>query len=159
MMRSFFGTQSDIYSNMRNKSKRKVVKKLASLDFGIFPGHVLLCYNLSYDEIIKQLNKKKQHLWAYAIQNDKQLFDAPHWAAVSREIKNVKTGEIKKFYYIVIRSEFDYSNYDYCRLAHEILHICQFYLPEVLRRQDEKEAEAYLHTYLMMQCLNVMGKK
>jgi len=57
-------------------------------------------------------------------------------------------------FYIILTEEFDFSDYAYCKLAHEVLHICQFILPDILNRDREYECEAYLHTHIMMQCLN-----
>lgn len=37
-------------------------------------------------------------------------------------------------------------------LAHEMLHVCQEFLPDFLNRNDEMEAEAYFHSYLMESC-------
>lgn len=34
-------------------------------------------------------------------------------------------------------------------LAHELLHLCQEYLPTYFNRDEEHEAEAYFHTHLM----------
>jgi hypothetical protein len=37
-------------------------------------------------------------------------------------------------------------------LAHEVLHLCQEFLPQFLNRDEEMEAEAYFHSYIMYSC-------
>jgi hypothetical protein len=37
-------------------------------------------------------------------------------------------------------------------LAHEVLHLCQEFLPQFLDRDEEREAEAYFHSYVMQSC-------
>jgi len=37
-------------------------------------------------------------------------------------------------------------------LAHEVLHLCQEFLPQFLDRNEEREAEAYFHSYVMQSC-------
>jgi hypothetical protein len=34
-------------------------------------------------------------------------------------------------------------------LAHEVLHLCQEFLPNFLNRDEEMEAEAYFHSHVM----------
>jgi hypothetical protein len=144
---------------MKTKKKTKVVKAIEWLNFGIFPGFVVFCYNMKYEEIMKEFKKKKALYWSYGITEDQKLIDSGNWLALSREITNQKTGEHKKLFYIIIPKTFDFSDYDYAKLAHEVTHICQFYLPHVLDRNKEYEAEAYLHTHLMMQCTKVIRGK
>lgn len=140
-------------------TKKQPLKALEWLDFGIFPGYVLLCYNMNYDEIRQELNKKKTEYWHFGIRDDEKLINSGNWCALKRELINKDNGEIRKLFYIIISSTFKNTDYDYAKLAHEVTHICQFYLPHVLDRNKELEAEAYLHTHLMMQCLKVIKGK
>jgi hypothetical protein len=144
---------------MKKKKKIKPEGRMRWIDFGIFPGYVLFCYNMEHKQILKELTKKKADTWEYAIRNDGLFFDSPIWAAMFREVMSIKTKKKVKLYYIVVPTEFNFTDYDYCRLAHEVLHICQFYLSDILNREQEKEAEAYLHTYLMLECLKVIREK
>ena len=51
---------------------------------------------------------------------------------------------------IVLRYGFKASSPENMRtLAHECLHVCQEFLPQFLNRDEEVEAEAYFHSYLM----------
>ncbi len=34
-------------------------------------------------------------------------------------------------------------------VSHETIHVCQFFLPKYLKRDDEPEAEAYFHDYIV----------
>jgi hypothetical protein len=142
---------------MKKRKTSKVKKGLKFLNFGIFPGNLLFCYNLNHFEIMIELAKLKADKWAYAIMNEQALINQSNWLALSRELVDKKTGEASKYYYIIISSNFEDIDYDYAKLAHEVLHVCQFFLPEVLDRNKEREAEAYLHTHLMMQCLKVIN--
>lgn len=130
----------------------KKVKKIAFLDHGIFPGHTCFCVGYNYDEIIFELNKmygrKKDRFWVTGIMDDKELIDSGDNFGLRREIENLKTGERKDFYYVILK-KWEWSDEDYCKLAHEFLHICQFFLKRVLDRNKEIEGEAYFHTHLM----------
>lgn len=51
---------------------------------------------------------------------------------------------------IILRYGFKPTSPDNMRtLAHECLHVCQEFLPQFLNRDEEMEAEAYFHSYLM----------
>ena len=130
-----------------------VKKAVRCLDFGIFPGYVSLVYNYKHKELVKAYKDLKADLWLAGIEDDHKDIDSGDWMALAREVVNSKTGKKTKLYYIIIPEEFKFTDNDYAKLAHEVLHICQFYLPGVLNRNKEHEAEAYLHTHLMQQCL------
>lgn len=140
------------------KNKQPKTKHIHFLDMGIFPGTILFAHGFSYDDLISLLNKKKINEWIAPIVGEKELIDSAHNLAMKREMFNPKTGESKTFYYILIK-EFKFTDFCYCKLAHEILHITQFHLPDILNRNKEIEAEAYLHTYIMERCLNVLRGK
>jgi len=109
-----------------------------------------------YDEIMKLLKQKKAEHWDTGISGDKELIDKGNWFGLRRVIENSKTKESKTLFYIIIKETFDFKDYSYCKLAHEVLHICQFFLPDCLDRNREYECEAYLHTRIMEQCLKVL---
>lgn len=129
-------------------------KGIATLNAGIFYPKVLFCYKYEYDEILKELKKQKQFGWITAFECHKYLFEenARCFAAYSR-IPDNKMEQGVLYYFIILRDEFKFKDIDYCKLAHECLHICQFILPDFLERDREIEAEAYLHTHLMTQGL------
>lgn len=133
---------------MKNKKPAKIIRYLNT---GIFPATILFSMGFNYDEIIK--HTKKHGEWGMALRDDKVLVDSGSWLGLKRVIENVKTGEERTHYYIILPKGFDFSDYDYIRLAHEVLHICQFMLPDILNRNKEIEAEAYLHSHIMSQCL------
>lgn len=75
-------------------------------------------------------------------------------------MRTITTIKEKRHYYIIrIPKEFTFSDLDYVTLAHEVLHITQYFLTDVLDRDVENEAEAYFHSYLMEYCLNVIRGK
>lgn len=54
---------------------------------------------------------------------------------------------------VILKYGFSPSNPEHMRtLAHEMLHVCQEFLPQFLDRNEEMEAEAYFHSYLMHSC-------
>ena len=65
----------------------------------------------------------------------------------SGELPNVPNS---KFRIIILKHDWDPKNpYNIVTLAHEVLHLCQEYLPKFLDRDEEHEAEAYFHTHIM----------
>jgi len=134
--------------------QKKEVQVMKILDFGVFPGKLMFSHGFSYDEIMDQLIEQKCDGWAEAISKDKELFDNSQYTASYRIVE--KKGEHFHFYFIILQKQFQFTDYDYCVLAHEVLHICQFFLPDILDRNREIEAEAYLHTHLMKQCLSAI---
>jgi len=58
---------------------------------------------------------------------------------------------------MLVSPDFDFSNTeDMITLAHECLHLCQRMLPIYLDRDQEHEAEAYFHSYLMRECVGII---
>lgn len=138
-----------------------MIQVLSFINNGIFPGHVLFSCGYKFDVLYSKLKKictNKNKYWYQAIHDDKKLLDSGNYFALSRTLENVKTGEIKELYYIIITTDFLFTDYEYCKLAHECLHICQFFLPKILDRNREIEAEAYYHTHLMEHCLKEIRK-
>lgn len=140
--------------------KNKSYKVLHWLNTGIFPATVMFSCGFEYDEIIKMLKQKKAEHWLYGLSEDKELIDKGNYFSLRRVIENSKTKESKTLFYIILKEDFKFTDFEYCKLAHEVLHICQFFLPDCLDRNREYECEAYLHTHIMQQCLTVLrGRK
>lgn len=54
------------------------------------------------------------------------------------------------FRLLILKKELDFKNpNNVITVAHEVLHLCQEFLPRFLDRDDEHEAEAYFHSYIM----------
>lgn len=132
---------------------------LKFLDTGIFPGTVLFCYQYTYDALIERLKKVEAEYgstgWSLGISHDQVFMSTCKKLAMKREIIHPKFGT-RTLYYIWWTDEFKFEDYDYYALAHECYHICQYHLPDILDRDKEHEAEAYLHTHLMKQCLEAI---
>lgn len=129
------------------------MKKIGYIDYldtGIFPSTVLFAYNVSLTELRKELRKQKCNDWLNGLTNDS--YDEKDKQVYHREING------KKLFYLIYNQKFTFSDDDYCYLAHEVLHLCQFILPHILERDREVEAEAYLHTHLMKQALTIIRK-
>jgi hypothetical protein len=128
---------------------------------GIFPGTVLFSMGykpLELAKILKELYGEKDD-WTIALSDQIERLDSTTaWYALRRDMEITSTGEKRIFFYILIPDVFDFSDYDYIRLAHEVLHICQYHLPDLLNRNEEREAEAYLHTHLMTQAMKLIRK-
>lgn len=129
---------------------------LGYLNTGIFPATICFSHGFSYKQIMKILKKTKAGIWYDGIYDDKELIEAGTYFALGRKV--IKDGKPVRLFYIIITDEFSFSDYDYCKLAHEVLHICQFVLPDILNRDREFECEAYLHTHIMEQCLKQIRK-
>lgn len=125
-------------------------------DTGIFPATVMFVFGYTYDEMIAYCKKKKGDTWAMAMSEDRKLMETSNYLAMKRVLENTKTGKSIDHYVIKIQEPFTYTDYEYAKLAHEVLHICQYLLPDILDRLKEHEAEAYLHTYLMRKCLSAL---
>lgn len=113
-------------------------------------GEIAICLtvNLPYDRIIKHL--KGEWLEGFCFKGTaKECLENGSWLA---RIVNI---ESRKYLYIHIPQKVNLKNPDHMvKLAHEVLHICQFYLPSFLNRDMEYEAEAYTHTYIMRQIIS-----
>lgn len=125
----------------------------------------------TYDEVVewfkdmfsttdcKNLTKIKEHFTWY---NDHLYF----FKKVKEDIESALTKETNtagrydsgklpncpgcSFRIIILKHDWDHKNpYNLVTLAHELLHVCQEYLPIFLNRDEEHEAEAYFHTHLM----------
>lgn len=123
---------------------------------GMFSGTLCFSAGFSYDELMVQFKKTKADGWATALSKDKDFIDQGFAFGLKRTCKNSKTGKTQKFFFLILKECFDFTDYHYCVLAHELIHILQFYLVDVLDRDNEIEAEAYLHTFLMEKCLKVI---
>jgi hypothetical protein len=136
----------------------KFKKQFHTLDAGIFPYKILLSSGFSYDEILKELKKQKCDQWALGLRDDRALIASGKNFALHRTITHPKKGEYT-FFYIIFVEPFNFCDWSMCKLAHEVLHICQFMLPLMLDRTKEYECEAYLHTYIMEQALKKLRGK
>ncbi len=146
------------------KNKKSSAKYMASLNFGIFPGYCLFTCGFTVPEILSYLDKsslsKEDNTWKDAVSTvaDRILKDNPPYQ-VDKIVSKDTSGKLKVYYILYIRDKFDFSDLSMCCLAHECLHLCQFYLPDILDRNQEHECEAYLHTHLMTQALSVLRGK
>lgn len=130
----------------------KTVKVLHWLDIALFPGNFIFSCGFSYEELCELLNKKKAVKWREAIQLfEKSLKYEYCWGFTFS--KNID-GEIHNG--IIINKQFTFSDEDYTKLAHEVVHLCQFHLPTYLDRDREVEAEAYTHSDIMKKCLQAL---
>lgn len=66
--------------------------------------------------------------------------------------------ESRRLNYIMLYDGFNFAkDYDYCALAHEVLHLLQFALPRFgIDMHKETESTAYIHTHVMSECLEVL---
>lgn len=144
-----------------SKKNKQPGKFVSWLNTGIFPASIIFTHNLQYDEIMKELLKIKVTAWYWhaALMGDKELIDCGNYFALKREVEHNTTGDKKTLFYIIIKEKFLFTDYEFCKLAHEVLHICQFMLKDFLDRDREFECEAYLHTHIMQQCLKELRQQ
>lgn len=66
--------------------------------------------------------------------------------------------EGRRLNYIFLYDGFNFTkDYDYCALAHEIIHLLQFNLPRFgIDMHKETESSAYIHTHVMSECLEAL---
>lgn len=118
---------------------------------GIFPGILLFSSGFSREELKKELSIYKEKDWTDAIPD--KFLEGEGLACYAQQALT-KRGD-KTFYYMIgFPKPFKRNDEHYIALAHEVLHICQLFLPRILNRNKEHEAEAYLHSYLMSKILN-----
>lgn len=136
--------------------KNKILKVIEWLDCGIYPGTIMFSCGFEYDELIATLKRKRAKQWWYGLNDQKVLIDSGNCFALNRQVNLNDGNGFVNLFYIIITRQFDFSDKDFCVLAHECLHICQFHLPNILDRNREYESEAYLHTHIMQQCLKAL---
>lgn len=138
--------------------KSKAKKYIEYLDCGIFPIGVALLYNQSIEDARNHFSKSKQWDWFAGLAGEEKFFEQyKNFALKSTLEESTGRKETKELYYIVLNQPFTRKNIDYVIIAHEVLHLCQFILPKILDRNKEIEAEAYLHSHLMTQILNIIS--
>lgn len=131
-------------------------KAFAFIKNGIFCGHTLFVCGYSYSKLLKKLNFEKSKEWYDALNNEdtKLLLEDCFACCRVEELNGVK------YPIVFIRNKFNINNSgnnnDFVVLAHELIHLNQFYLSEFIDRNKEKECEAYFHTYMMNECLNAL---
>jgi hypothetical protein len=60
------------------------------------------------------------------------------------------------FRLLILKKSLDFKNPNaVITVAHEVLHLCQEFLPTYLDRDEEHEAEAYFHTYIMKRIIDL----
>lgn len=150
------------------KNKAKDFKVLNYLNHGIFRGYTLFSSGFTYNEIIDLLKKDKKFLGQIYLrglneETHKHLIDdaGNGGVAIRSLLKNKKTTkDVDYIHYVILGTEFNVDDDScMCVLAHELLHICQFFLPDYLDRDEEKEAEAHFHSHLMRQALQILRGK
>ncbi|WP_001275008.1 hypothetical protein [Leptospira interrogans] len=129
---------------------------LANLDFGCFPGMIAFSCGASYEEIHKSFEKNSP--WQVGLESHKEAIEKCFGLGCKSVVANAKTGKVTLCFYIILK-DFSFRRNDHIAiLAHEITHINQFYLKDILDRNREFEAEAHLHTHIMIQCLKELRK-
>ena len=133
---------------------------IENLDTGIFFANVCFVYNKSHNEVRDYFDKKRFYDWFAGLTGDEKIFKDSKWFALSRKLEDVSGRKPdKNLFYLVINDKWNPCPENYIKLAHECLHLCQFILPAFLDRDREIEAEAYLHSHLMRQVLNIINNK
>lgn len=132
-------------------------KGVSFIDFGTFPGVLCFAWGLSYGKIVSRLKKMGEagEEWALGISGDEQFIDSNSCLALHRALQDDDAKDMEMFY-IIFTDKWEENVINIVKLAHEVLHILQFYLPGVLDRTKEHEAECYLHTHIMRKCLSVI---
>lgn len=130
------------------------MKLIEFLNTGIFPATICLSVGFEYKELTAELINIGATGWVDSIHlpEDKNLIEGGKNFALRRDADGIV------YFWIIFVDEFEFSDYEMCKLAHEVLHICQFLLPDFLDPAREFECTAYTHTHIMDQCLKAMRK-
>jgi len=137
----------------------KSEKMIHWLDAGIWPAKVLFSCGYGYDELLQRLKKFNADLWALGLRDDKPLIESGNYFCLKRTFAHPTTKKEATYFYVILKKQFDFSDYMYCTLAHELHHLCTFMLPDMLDIQREYEAAAYTHTYFMENILKLLRTK
>lgn len=130
---------------------KKKVKIFQFIRGGSFPFDILFTVNMKPIEIREKLKAECGEDWIQAFDCTDDFFDGSWGVAMERSVDGYY------HYFLSLHKGFKFSSpYDYCKLAHEVLHLCQFALPKFINRDLEFEAEAYTHTHIMDMCLDIM---
>lgn len=144
---------------MPRKKKEPVLNKVTHwFDLPIYPADIMLVSGYTYDELMAHMKGKKHcKPWIAGLAKDKEKLDNPGWQgyAMCRIVENEHQEKLT-LYYLFLRRPFARTDHDFITLSHECLHLCQYILPQYFDRDEENEGEAYVHSYLMQQCLKVL---
>lgn len=152
---------------MANRNKKRDNKKVLTwITNDTFPLTVMFSmgYN-DYEELLKEVSRREGKIisgpgYKDVIEVHRDKIITADYLATKTEFENNKTKKERFFYTIHVRDRINLANpLHLTYLAHECLHICQYFLPRVLDRNKEHEAEAYLHTFLMEAVIAAIGNK
>lgn len=122
---------------------------------GHFPAHCLVSYNMTYDDLIKSLRRKKYPDWITGLDKDNHLFTDKRSFALHRQVECGK--EEKDLFYILLKDNVKLDDSGYITIAHEVLHIVQFVSRFVCADMiEETESSAYLHSALMQHTIEII---
>lgn len=140
---------------------KKQVSIIHQCNAGIWPCvGIMFVQGFSYEEMVKEFVNDNCKDWAEGIKHDKELIDSAKYLALRRIIPGDDADpRPTDLYYIILQDPFNHEPMEYARLAHEVIHICQF-LFEICNAHpiEEKEAFAYTHTHIMEQVLTQINK-
>jgi hypothetical protein len=136
--------------------KKKFVHRITVDFLGL---EVLLCCAMRHTEIEKHLKELGEDWsnWLLGIEGE-DFGNSDAWGEqYSTTIYN-DAGESRRLNYIFLYDGFNFNkDYNYCALAHEVLHLLQFTLPRFgIDIHKETESSAYLHTHIMSECLEAL---
>jgi hypothetical protein len=138
--------------NIKNRRQRPIGYDgrgfIRTINCGQFPMNVVVIMGYKIDAAIKAFKGSEYGQGLRWMRDNKGLVDNQDCALYT-------TVDNKHLFYIIMPS-WNNRDWDFIKLAHECLHACQFVLPLFLERDKEHECEAYLHTHLMSQILEII---
>lgn len=126
---------------------------LSSCRNGVFWGHTLMCLGFDLDQIKRRLRNSAGSWLNWIVAESKTVRDHIDSGCAGFVLSGHLRG--RKYNLLWIRS-WSGSSHDHVVLAHEVVHLCQFVLPDFIDRGREIEAEAYHHTYFMEEFLKLV---
>lgn len=138
--------------------KSAAVRTLGFIDNGCYFGNVLVNVGYTKQEVIdwlisRQNNPKGINEWVEVLKQTEII----EKSLAQCSVQEWHNGPHMKIMPIIwFKNPFSFTDKEMVILAHEIVHLCQMYLADYLRRDREFEAEAYYHSHIMQQCLNLI---
>lgn len=137
------------------------------LNHGCYPGYTCLIYAMKHKEareVIKETYKddntaESERDWLFAFDVLDENNFKPSGNSGFCSYVTLEDGDDLKILRFIWINNFDFTTESYAMIAHEVMHLCQFFLPTITPDR-EKEMEAHFHTYMMTQIIDyITGKK
>lgn len=127
-------------------------KHINWLKTGMFEIPVFFSVGFDYKKGLNYFKKEAVGNWLNAFELIEEMYYEDSWGFVSK-----RTYNNMHYYFFVIKNRFRFDDDNQRCLAHELVHLASFILNDrAIDLFQENECFAYLHTYLMKQCHDIL---